>query len=756
MEMAAVALPPGGPDGGSPASEATPVAAAEMDEWFQSVYLSVVDTTNLNLSEPERELLRWHFRLGHIGMKKVQFLMRSGALAHTKSMQMLHARAGRLSDLPKCAACQFGKQTLKSIPGTVEKRIQDKRGLTKQEATFPGERVFSDHFVCGTRGRLLSGRGKTAESNMYCGGCVMVDAASGLIWVDFQRALNSHETLQSKEEFERFCRDHGVVPQQFVADNGTAYTSADFTKHLAAYAQAIRHVAPGAHHQNPAERAIRTISSIARTMMIHSSMHWPDMADTSLWPMAVQHAVYLYNHVPDPATGLAPIDLFTRTRKPLDKLKDLHVWGCPTYLLAKSLADGKKIPRWQPRTQRTVYLGTSPQHVSVVPLVLNPDTGSITAQYHVVFDDWFATVTAPEGELPDFMSEEWKKVFSDIAVHHADDPDGDDDLPPLSDLPSPQQSAQRERVQSSFQQQGAPYPASPVPAPVDTSASGVAPAPQPTQQREREQEAVVSTPLQMPQEVSEPVVPSTAPPTPASPAAPTSPVSPTVSPPVVRRSTRDTKPVARLDPNPSQKTYDSVAAHLGTPDFLVATLHKGSTSLGDMDSLLAAHSDCKLPHHVNLLLDHPLCLKASASDPDTLSYDQAMASDEREQWIKAAEEEVRGLEKFGTWEEVPESEAKKTTVPVLWVFRRKRDSSGEVTRHKARLTCRGDLMGDYGFETYAPVVGWPTVRMFLVMSLVLGWQTCSIDYTQAFLNAELSEEDTIWIRIPRGFKSTKP
>ena len=122
--------------------------------------------------------------------------------------------------------------------------------------------------------------------------------------------------------------------------------------------------------------------SIARTMMLHSAIHWPEVTDAALWPMAVQHAVYLHNYVPDPLTGLAPIDVFSRTCWPQKRLLDLHVWGCPVYVLDKSLADGKKIPRWKPSSQHMVNTGHSPKHTSTVPLVLNP-----SAQYNVVFDD---------------------------------------------------------------------------------------------------------------------------------------------------------------------------------------------------------------------------------------------------------------------------------------------------------------------------------------------------------------------------------
>ena len=52
-------------------------------------------------------------------------------------------------------------------------------------------------------------------------------------------------------------------------------------------------------------------------------------------------------------------------------------------------------------------MGLSPDHASTVPLVLNLDTGAITPQFHVVFDDWFTTVTTSVDDLPDFNSSAW-------------------------------------------------------------------------------------------------------------------------------------------------------------------------------------------------------------------------------------------------------------------------------------------------------------------------------------------------------------
>ena len=68
------------------------------------------------------------------------------------------------------------------------------------------------------------------------------------------------------------------------------------------------------------------------------------------------------------------------------------MWGAPVYVLHPTLQQGKKLPRWEPRSRRGVFVGFSPDHSSDVPLVLNLSTGSVSPQFHVVFDDEFTTV----------------------------------------------------------------------------------------------------------------------------------------------------------------------------------------------------------------------------------------------------------------------------------------------------------------------------------------------------------------------------
>ena len=231
-------------------------------------------------------------------MSKVLFLFRSGVLAHTQRSRALQTAACKLTDLPKCAACQYGKQRRRALPGKTSTAVRDSVGALRKDDLLPGQRVSCDHFQCSTRGRLFTSRGKTHESSMYIGGAIFSDLASKYISVVLQANLTTQETLQAKDQFERMARDYGVVVQQYVADNGSSFTSKAFTEHLSTFAQVIRFAGVGAHHQNISERDIQTIMSIARCNMLHSAIHWPEMADTQFWPQSVMWAVYVFNRCP--------------------------------------------------------------------------------------------------------------------------------------------------------------------------------------------------------------------------------------------------------------------------------------------------------------------------------------------------------------------------------------------------------------------------------------------------------------------------
>ena len=88
----------------------------------------------------------------------------------------------------------------------------------------------------------------------------------------------------------------------------------------------------------------------------------------------------------------------------------------------------------------------------------------------------------------------------------------------------------------------------------------------------------------------------------------------------------------------------------------------------------------------------PLAYKPTPSDPDTLSYDEAMSDVEHlDKWMQAAAAEIESLEKNATWIETTKENAKSRILPGTWVFRRKRTPDGEISKNETRYYVRGDL-----------------------------------------------------------------
>ena len=91
-------------------------------------------------------------------------------------------------------------------------------------------------------------------------------------------------------------------------------------------------------------------------------------------------------------------------------------------------------------------------------------------------------------------------------------------------------------------------------------------------------------------------------------------------------------------------------------------------------------------------------------------------SEDRDKFVSAAIVETRTLEGNGTWDKVPMSDAKARIIPGRWTFRPKRTPDCVIYCHKAHYCVRGDLQETQD-DTYAPVVAFSTIRLFLAFAL---------------------------------------
>ena len=137
--------------------------------------------------------------------------------------------------------------------------------------------------------------------------------------------------------------------------------------------------------------------------------------------------------------------------------------------------------------------------------------------------------------------------------------------------------------------------------------------------------------------------------------------------------------------------------------------------------------------------------------PVPKSISAALASTDSEKWKNAMVVEINALESNHTWDVVSLPPGK-SALGCKWVFALRPDSSGTLTRFKARLVARGDLQLDHEFHvTFAPVAKFCSLKILLSIAAFHDLEIDQGDFDSAFVNGLLDEE--IYMSQPPGFTS---
>ena len=187
----------------------------------------------------------------------------------------------------------------------------------------------------------------------YGGGSLAVDHTTKRVFITHQVSLKADETLVFKRKLEQDAADCGFDIKRYHADNGV-FAAKAFMEDCDNKNQKLQYSASNTHHQNGvAERYIGTITRMARAMLIHCALLWPKQNKLEHWPMAMDHAVWIWNNLPMD-DGLCPEEKWTGSKVPsYNHLRRAHVWGCPAYVLDPKLVDLDKGSLWDiPKTIR--------------------------------------------------------------------------------------------------------------------------------------------------------------------------------------------------------------------------------------------------------------------------------------------------------------------------------------------------------------------------------------------------------------------
>lgn len=145
-----------------------------------------------------------------------------------------------------------------------------------------------------------------------------------------------------------------------------------------------------------------------------------------------------------------------------------------------------------------------------------------------------------------------------------------------------------------------------------------------------------------------------------------------------------------------------------------------------------------------------LLAEAEEIDDEPKSYEEAITSDDSNEWKTAMQSEYDSLIKNQTWILVEKPKHQKL-IDNKWVFKVKRHPDGTIERYKARVVARG-FTQEHGIdyeETFSPVVRFTSIRTMLAIAAQNRFKVKQFDVATAFLYGELKED--VFMKQPIGF-----
>jgi hypothetical protein len=157
------------------------------------------------------------------------------------------------------------------------------------------------------------------------------------------------------------------------------------------------------------------------------------------------------------------------------------------------------------------------------------------------------------------------------------------------------------------------------------------------------------------------------------------------------------------------------------------------------------------PHHIpECATPAPVALLSARDCLEPKSYRAALSSAKAHEWQAAMEQEYSSITDNGTWELV-DLLPDRVVVFIMWIYKAKSNTVGDVSRFKARFVTKGCSQRaglDYT-DTFSPVIPLANLRLFLAIAAARDLEQCELDIDNAFLYAPIKED--AYIRQPLGF-----
>jgi hypothetical protein len=303
----------------------------------------------------------WHRRLGHLSKQALSHLARAFSIPCNQYS----------SSESICHACQLGKH------------VRLPFDISTSRATTPFELLHCDIWTSP----LPSFSG-------YKYYLVVLDDFTHYLWTfPLRHKSDTYSTLTNF--FAYASTQFGAIVKSLQCDNGGEFDNTTSRLYFLSKGMHLRMSCPHTSQQNgKAERAIRTINNMVRSLLFQASMppiYWVEALHTSTHLLNLHPTKTLRNQTPHEYLHKTP-----------PQYADLRVFGCLCYPNLSATAANKLAPR----STACVFLGYPSNHKGYRCLDLT--TNRIIISRHVVFDESsfpFSTLTHVSADDLSFLDE---------------------------------------------------------------------------------------------------------------------------------------------------------------------------------------------------------------------------------------------------------------------------------------------------------------------------------------------------------------
>lgn len=134
---------------------------------------------------------------------------------------------------------------------------------------------------------------------------------------------------------------------------------------------------------------------------------------------------------------------------------------------------------------------------------------------------------------------------------------------------------------------------------------------------------------------------------------------------------------------------------------------------------------------------------------------EAMSGFDSRHWKEAERVEMEGMHVNGVFTLVPETEVPRgaNICQSRYVYDIKTDEKGRLSRYKVRWVAKGfsQRYGKDYFETFSPVVRMSSINTLMNLAVRENWSMQHVDIKTCFLEADLPDSVTIYVRPPEGY-----